>query len=85
VGVAGQRVAIEDGELVVDGHRVAEPYVDQDTIDGLYYGPVTVPQGTVLVMGDHREVSVDSRSYGPVPVSNVDGRRLATLWSPCRR
>jgi signal peptidase I len=84
VGVAGQRVAIEDGELVVDGHRVAEPYVDQDTIDGWYYGPVTVPQGTVLVMGDHREVSVDSRSYGPVPVGSVDGRRLATLWSPCR-
>jgi len=85
VGVAGQRVAIEDGQLLVDGHAVPEPYVDHDTVDGWYYGPVTVPEGTVLALGDHREVSVDSRSYGPVPISDLDGRRLTTLWSSCPR
>jgi signal peptidase I len=85
VALAGQRVAIEDAQLVVDGHWVTEPYVDHDTIDGWYYGPVTVPVGSVLVMGDHREVSVDSRSYGPVPISDLNGRRLATLWSSCPR
>jgi len=83
VGVAGQRVGIEDGQLVVDGHAVSEPYVDIKTIDGVYYGPVSVPSGTVLVMGDHRELSIDSRSFGPVPVAAIDGRRLATLWSSC--
>ena len=83
VGVTGQSVAIEDGQLVVDGRDVLEPYVDLDSIDGVYYGPVQVPNGTVLVMGDHREVSVDSRSYGPVPVGDISGRRLANVWSSC--
>ncbi len=83
VGVAGQTVAIEDAQLKVDGHVVPEPYVDLRTIDGVYYGPVGVPDGTVLVMGDHREISIDSRSFGPVPVAAIDGRRLLTLWSSC--
>jgi signal peptidase I len=83
VAVAGQQVAIEDAVLVRDGQQVAEPYVDRHTIDGVYYGPVTVPAGAVLVMGDHRETSIDSRSYGPVPVAAIDGRRLLTLWPSC--
>ncbi len=83
VGVAGQSVAIEDAQLTVDGHRVSEPYVDHRTIDGVYFGPVRVPEGTVLVMGDHREISVDSRAFGPVPLVDIDGRRLTTLWSAC--
>ena len=35
VGVAGQRVGLEDGQLVVNGHAVSEPYVDLRTIDGV--------------------------------------------------
>jgi len=83
VGLAGQTVAIEDAQLVVDGAVVPEPYVDHASIDGVYYGPVTVPPGTVLVLGDHRENSVDSRTFGPVPLSDISGRGLITLWSSC--
>lgn len=83
VAVAGQRVGIADALLVVDGRVVAEPYVDAATIDGVYFGPVLVPEGTVFVMGDARELSVDSRAFGPVPLDAVDGRLSGRLWSSC--
>ncbi|GAA1828826.1 signal peptidase I [Microlunatus capsulatus] len=83
VAVAGQQVGIADALLVVDGRVVAEPYVDPATIDGVYFGPVLVPEGTVFVMGDARELSVDSRAFGPVPLDAVDGRLSGRLWSSC--
>lgn len=74
VGVAGDSVALEDGLLVVNGETGDESYVDQRETDSAYYGPVTIPPGTVLVMGDHRGTSIDSRSYGPVQTADVIGR-----------
>lgn len=83
VATGRQTVAIADAVLLVDGRPVDEPYVDLATIDGVYFGPVTVPAGDVFVMGDDRELSVDSRSFGPVPEEGVDGRLVGTLWSAC--
>jgi len=76
VAVAGQSVAIHDAELVVDGRTVDEPYVDHASIDGVYTGTVTVPDGMVFVLGDHRETSIDSRAYGPIPTTVINGRLL---------
>lgn len=84
VGLPGDRVGLRDGGLVVNGRRVAEPYVDQADVDGVYYGPVRVPAGHVLVMGDDRGASIDSRRFGPVPFTQVEGRVLAVLWPPDR-
>ena len=83
VALGGQRVAIADAQLLVDDRPVPEPYVDLATIDGVYFGPVVVPPGSVFVLGDDRERSIDSRAFGPVPVEDVDGRLTATLWSGC--
>ena len=79
VAVGGQVVAIRDADLYVDGELVEEPQVDHSRIDGLWFGPVTVPLGTVFVMGDARSGSVDSRVYGAVPLADVVGR-LARWW-----
>ena len=82
VAVAGQSVAIQDAELVVDGRTVDEPYVDHASIDGVYTATVTVPDGMVFVMGDHRETSIDSRAYGPIPTTAINGRLLWDLpWN----
>lgn len=88
VGLPGDEVAVEDAVLVVNGRPVDEPYVDASRIDGLYYGPVKVPLRSVLVMGDNRSVSVDSRDYGPVKVRRLTGRVLLRVWPlrmPARR
>lgn len=83
VALGGQSVAIADAALVVDGRVVPEPSVDGASIDGVYFGPVTVPLGSAFVMGDDREISIDSRIFGAVPLDGIDGRLLTTLWSDC--
>ncbi len=84
VATAGQTVGIEDGRLVVDGRRPAEPYTDPDAIDSVYFGPVRVPAGAVFVLGDNRANSVDSRSFGAVPERDLVGRVRARIWPPGR-
>jgi len=83
VAVAGQRVEIRDGVLFVDRERREEAYVDLATMDGAFFGPVVVDEGGVFLLGDHREVSIDSRDYGAVPRDRVEGTVLTTLWSSC--
>lgn len=83
VGLPGNRVAIKDALLFVDGQKVDEPYVDHGSIDALFYGPEVVPPHQVLVMGDNRAESIDSRDYGTVPFSSVRGRVLMRWWSGC--
>ena len=82
VGVGGDVVEIRDAVLFVNGVEVKEPYVDHKSIDALYYGPVTVSAGSVLVMGDSRADSIDSRTYGEVPLQDVTGTVVASLWPP---
>jgi signal peptidase I len=80
VAVGGDQVGIENGELVVNGRTVDEPYVDHRVLEGVYFGPVAVPSGAVFVMGDNRTDSVDSRASGPVPRGAVVGRVALRLW-----
>jgi signal peptidase I len=83
IGLPGDRVAIRDALLFVDGRKVVEPYVDHKSIDALFYGPVVVPADEILVMGDDRARSIDSRDYGTVPFSSVQGRVVLRWWSGC--
>jgi signal peptidase I len=80
VALSGDRLAIEDAVLVVNGRPVAEPYADRSHVDGLYVGPLTVPTGRLYLLGDSRNGSIDSRVYGAVPADAVTGRMLLR-WS----
>ncbi|MEA2270850.1 MAG: signal peptidase [Solirubrobacteraceae bacterium] len=84
VAVGGDTVGLEDGRLVVNGRRPVEPYADQKAIDSVYFGPVTVRQGSFFVLGDNRANSQDSRSFGAVPTSTLIGRARARVWPPSR-
>ncbi|GAA2720389.1 signal peptidase I [Cellulomonas aerilata] len=79
VALAGQTVALRDAVLHVDGVAVDEPQVDLSRIDGTWFGPVTVPEASVFVLGDSRGVSIDSRTYGSVPLDAVEGRVIAAI------
>jgi signal peptidase I len=73
VGLPGDTVAIRDALLYVNDELVDEPYVDHKAIDALFYGPVVVPADRILVLGDSRATSIDSRAYGPVPEDRLMG------------
>ncbi|WP_331272037.1 signal peptidase I [Motilibacter aurantiacus] len=80
IGVGGDEVRCCDveGRVVVNGEPLDEPYVYQD--NHLAFGPLTVPEGQLWVMGDHRGDSQDSRYVGPIPVDNVVGRAFVRVW-----
>lgn len=79
---AGQKVAIRDSELFVDDVAVVEPFIDHSRIDGTYFGPEMVPAGSVFVLGDNRGVSIDSRDFGAVPLTAIQGMAIdSTLLS----
>ena len=84
VGVGGDRVALRDGRLFVNGRAVREEYAAPDRIDSVYFGPVVVPDGKVFVMGDNRANSWDSRAFGPVARDDLRGRVVAVLWPPSK-
>lgn len=84
VGQPGDRIAIRDGILVVNGHPLRESYVDRRDVDGVYFGPLRVPPGHLFLLGDSRGDSIDSRRFGAVPVDAVLGRVTVVLWPPGR-
>lgn len=93
IAVGGQsiRCCSADGRVVVDGKPIDEPYVFRDGPDPRrHFRTVHVPQGYLWVMGDHRNVSADSRWHrdapdgGMVPVKDVVGEPFAIYWPVTR-
>jgi len=82
VAVPGDTVAVQNGVLFVNGQPQEEPYVNEAFPDGSFFGPTTVPEDSVFVMGDNRGNSRDSRFFGPVSISNVEGEAFLTFWPP---
>jgi len=89
IAVGGQTVRCCDrrGRVMVDGRPLDEPYVYTDGPDPRRrFRAVTVPDGYLWVMGDHRNVSADSRWHthtpegGMVPVGDVVGEPFAIYW-----
>lgn len=65
-----------------NGAPLTEPYLA--TRGGTDCAAVTVPDGSVYVLGDDRAVSLDSRRFRPVPESDVTGRLVTRVWPPAR-
>jgi signal peptidase I len=83
IGLPGDTVACcTNGHVTVNGVELDEPYLFED--DHQTFDPVTVPEGKLFVMGDHRSRSSDSRVHGPVPVDKVVGRAFVVVWPVSR-
>lgn len=81
VGLPGETVEIKDGHVYINGEMLEEPYTEEQTQPGLH-GKVTVPPLHVFVLGDNRDRSNDSRSFGAVAIDNVVGRAWLSYWPP---
>ena len=71
IGLPGDQIHVADGKVSVNGQAVVEPYLTVTTNRG---GDWTIPAGQLFVMGDNRNNSSDSRSWGFVPLENIIGR-----------
>jgi signal peptidase I len=90
IGVAGDHVVCCDanGRVTVNGHALTEPYLYPGAKPSETNFDVTVPKGRLWVMGDHRNMSADSRAHisdgedGTIPTGNVIGRAFIRVWPP---
>lgn len=88
IGLPGDVVELHDGQLYVNGAKVDEPYLNPEK-DTSPYGPVTVPDGMLFVLGDNRAHSGDSRfepptGVGLVPEDAVIGTVFVIIYPPDR-
>ena len=89
IGLPGETLEMKDAVVkitTVDGKHLTlrEPYIAKEK-DPTPFGPITVPKGTLFVMGDNRPNSADSRTrLGPIKRSDVVGKAFIKVW-PLKR
>jgi signal peptidase I, bacterial type len=96
IGVPGDNVRLEGDDLYINGVKFEEPYIREaierartagepafnlgDDFPNALVQQSTVPDGMILVFGDNRRNSKDSRMIGFVPLGNVIGRADVVFW-----
>ena len=82
IGLPGDHIVIKDGAVYRNDEKLSEPYIRAENTESQEdeYSDVIVPEGTVYVMGDNREQSKDSRSFGCIPFERVNGYVVCRIW-----
>jgi signal peptidase I len=80
IGLPGDTVEIDSGQVIVNGAPLAESYVPQEYRDHASYSSRTVPAGNYFVLGDHRSSSNDSRNWGYVERKYIYGKAVFVYW-----
>ncbi len=88
VGLPNDVVEMKNDQLIVNGKVVQEEYLlsslELKHSEGLKltedFGPITIPEGHIFVLGDNRGNSTDSRIIGPISLEKVEGRADIIIW-----
>ena len=80
IGLPGDVVRIDQGEVYVNGNLLVEDYVPDIYRDSVSWGPKSVPTDSYFVLGDHRSSSNDSRNWGFVDRKYVYGKAVFVYW-----
>lgn len=80
IAVEDQQVWIKDGQVMVDGTVLEEPYLNVS--EAVFHDEmkITVPEGEVFLMGDNRNRSKDSRDIGCIRVDSLEGKVVARIF-----
>ncbi len=79
IGLPGEEVRIDNGTVYINGVALDEEYI---AAPPRYSGKWTVPPGYLFVLGDNRNDSSDSHTWGLVPMQNVIGKAVLVYWPP---
>lgn len=83
IGLPGEHLAIHDGSVYINGERLEEDYLGATATSWPGRQPdyeTVVPEGNIFVLGDNRNNSTDSRSFGPVSVDAIIGKAWVSYW-----
>ena len=78
VGLPGETVEVKEGQVYIDGSPLEEPYIIEPMERD--FDATQVPEGSYFVMGDNRNHSNDSRSWGPLDGEDVIGKVWLCYW-----
>ncbi|MCP4681236.1 MAG: signal peptidase I [Desulfobacterales bacterium] len=89
IGLPGEEIKIIGGKIHINGELFDDKYgyfSDEGKKSTHFlrktgFGPVTVPENHLLVLGDNRDNSRDSRYWGFVPLESVKGKAFIIYWS----
>ncbi len=79
VGLPGDTVEGQNGQVLINGEPLVEPYLDEGVTTG-DFDPIEVPEGHLFMMGDNRGDSRDSRFFGPIEEDTIVGRAFFRVW-----
>lgn len=79
IGIPGDVVEGRDGVVYRNGEKADEDYLPEGTFTS-DFGPVTIGEGELWMMGDNRTNSEDARFFGTIPIDSVVGRAFVIFW-----